>query len=152
MTNASRHCEEFLDESKDFEDLSAPKRHALLRKARAVVMECLHTLKPPEARTPGATESSTPIEYDDNLKLHRAPIFEATTEQGGWSQGMLAAIATAQKMGATNFEIYIKSEKVTAVRQQHLSMYEMLTGNPTESWMQGATMAWRVIIYAVTVK
>jgi hypothetical protein len=142
------HISEFLDESREWMDADVKKRHQLLHRARTVLMEALVALEPKPER---AGVSSEPLNF--GLETERSPIFETSTDEAGWSSGMIFAIATAKKMGATNFEISVfESQRRPASNYTEESyMRQVLFGQQQPSWQSTATI-YKITIYAVRIK
>lgn len=153
---AHTHAEEFLDESKDWQSANPRTQRLLLQRARGIVMECSRALQPPSAPI-GAAATAEPLDF--GLSLARDPIFETSTDEPQWASGMLAAIATAKRMGATNFEIQVvaapssidKSGRAYGLGLNEM-MWQQMYGGQQEPWQSSRGSYFKITIFAVRIK
>lgn len=158
-TPITSRLDEFLHESKDFVGKTAQQRHDLMRKSRALIMECLTVLSPrPSEQSVRASEHETNL---DGVVMTRRPIYEGTIDEGPRTlMGIVQTILTAKKLGATNFEIdVVEVESRNSYGYplgqsmfEQMQTLERILNSQTESWQRSASKTYKIILYAVTVK
>lgn len=140
--------EAWLDESRDYGSCDGTEKNDLLRKARGLVMEAMTALQPKKLEP--AREIT---QLGEGLTSERSIIYETTTEESGWTNGMLFAIITAKRMGVENFEITVKEEKSRRPRHPNPSSYmsQVMFGGQ-EEWQSSGGITHMVTIYALRIK
>src|SRR5688572_26503630 len=98
LINAHKHIEEFLEESRMISGISHQDLIVLMKRARAVLTEASYAINPSQKKDEAISEIA-PINF--GLDLQKDAIFSVKSDEPGWFNGMLFAINTAKKMGAT---------------------------------------------------
>lgn len=144
--------EEYLNDTKDITDLTAQKRHNLLRLSRGLAMEMLTFLEP----KPDPNSAARPQNRDTNvegLTSHQTPIFNMLIDEPGVLSAMVSAMETAKKMGVLNFAIQLKEETTSQPRRHPNQMFNhMMFGLEQETWNSASRQTYRLTIFAETLK